>query len=167
MQNSSPWIGLVTAIIALFTSVISLVTSCDNYKKTNQIMEKVEDLRNCRNEVVVNISEPKDGAQIPTITDVLGKSTLHSNCRYVFLIAKDFSSTEGTRWKVVDITQLQNDGRWSGRVRLDHIPSGEKVSLVAYVTGNAGAYQPMQILNSPPDFGMPSNFIKVTVRSSE
>lgn len=160
MKTLTKWIALITGVTALVASVGSLTKSCQTERKTDQISAEIEELKNCRNEVVVDIGSPKKGEQVPAEVDVSGTSTVHPTCRYVFLIAQDVPPT-GRRWKILDIPQLQNDGTWTGKVRLDYVSVGTEVTIVAHVTGNSRAYKPQQILSAPPDHGMPSNFVTV------
>ena len=161
MEIITKWIALITGLTALITSVTSLITSCENAKKTEQIVEEVRELKNCRYEVVVNICNPGEGDQVPKQIDIIGTSTVHPTCRYVFLFAQDVLPTGVRRWKVVDVPQLQNNGKFAGTALLDYVPLGQKVTLVAHITGNSKAYKPHQVLYSAPDYGMPSNFVNV------
>ncbi|ETW97149.1 MAG: hypothetical protein ETSY1_23835 [Candidatus Entotheonella factor] len=121
---------------------------------------KLEALKNCRGEIVVSVNQPQQNAQVKREVDVSGTSTVHEICRYIFLILRDVSSP-GLPWKIVDIVQVNTNGRWAGKIVLDGFPIGTEVEIEARGIGRSDAYTIGEPLPVPPEKGVPSNIIHV------
>jgi hypothetical protein len=115
----------------------------------------------CVGKVSVSIDDPKDGDHVPFNVAVRGTSTIHNECRYVFIIARNVSKS-GQYWYIADIVQVDTYGRWRGKVFLDkiHVEIQEEVELHAIVNAEPKIYKVDQPRQSLPG-GARSNTVHV------
>lgn len=165
MGLSTKWIGLITkwvelavAIVALVTAIVSLCTSARNSAELAAQKKRIAHLERCPVEVVID--EPKDGDHVSPEVNVSGLCSIHETCRYAFVIVRG-TVAPANYWKVSGLFQVNKDGKWKGKVLLDHIPTGEEVAIEARVTDNPKAYVVGQRLSLPPEKGAPSNIVHV------
>jgi len=141
------WISLIASIIALITAIVSLATSLRN-------AEKIASIVPCPVEVTIN--EPQTGDHVSAEFDVSGTSTIHDECKYVFIVVRGTSVI----WEITDISQVDKRGQWLGKAQLN-IPIGMETKIHALVSNRPDTYRSGQILSSPPVKGVSSNIIKV------
>ena len=166
-------LAAIAGIIALVTAVVQRQTAEDQSIQLAQLIaelaeqrdeldeqgETLEDIRNCRGEIVIGIDEPTSGDQVTSQLHVSGTGTIHQTCRYVFIFVRDISLPA---WKVTDLVQVNTNGQWAGLARLDgFVPAGGQANIEARGTAQSDAYVINAILAAPPERGVPSNLVRV------
>lgn len=160
MERVTMWITLAVALIGLVTALISLWISQGSIDELSAQKVELAAIKDCHGEVAISIEEPQDGGQVSSKVNVIGSSTPHETCRYVFVAVHD-ASKPGQGWKISDLTQVNKTGRWTAKVRLNEFTLGTEVEIDARVSAQPKAYVVGQHLSVPLERGVPSNIIHV------
>ncbi|MBI1745338.1 MAG: hypothetical protein HYR55_01970 [Acidobacteria bacterium] len=178
------WIKLSGAIVALLAAIIGLIISIINFsniakqekksvlqqeelakqQKSSVLQQEelakqqksIERFESCYGEVIINIIDPQDGDQVSSSIDIKGTATIHDRCRYVFIVVRDKNSQV---WRVTDLLQVNINGTWAGKAKLDDIPVGGEAEISAIIIAQPKAYPVGEHFSVPPDRGVPSNFV--------
>ena len=90
--------------------------------------------------------------------DVRGTCTIHDRCRYVYIIVREEACQA---WRVTDLVQVNTDGRWTGKAKLDNVSVGSKAEVSALIVAQPQEYIVNAFLRGPPDKGVPSNIVYI------
>lgn len=148
----------IISLIALVTASISLVGVFINRCELKKQEEEIKTIIPCS--VEIKIRDPKDGDQVPSQVDVIGMSTVHEECQYVFIFVRG-AEPPANYWRVTDLVQVNTNGQWAGKALLDEVPIGTEATIEARVAVDPQSYRTGQRLSIPPTKGARSSQVRV------
>ena len=161
-KEAREWLALGLSFVSLLLSLFGLGKWSQTKNELQDQKGQLERLENCQEkEIGIEIEPPEGGLQVrASSVEIGGTSTLHEQCRYVFLIVRGVSNRS---WNVADLVQVNRDGRWNAMANLDRagVRAGEQFEVDARVTAQPSVYRIGQILPTPAQRGVPSNIIRL------
>lgn len=155
-----------TAVIALINSVVGLWLAIEQRmkqnitdKKVEKTVRDIEELRDCRGEITLDIVQPSKGDHLRSLPlSVSGTATPHEFCYHVFVFTRN-ASRAGAKWFVAGQAQVSPSGTWDVPIGLDGVNVGDLVEIDARVTSDPSAYGLHQTINHAPNRGVRSNIV--------
>lgn len=143
-------VALITAILALTTSILNIYYTFFTNKKQEQ---EIQELAECAG-TVAKITEPLSGGDVADPFYVNGSATPSRTCNYIFVFLRDRSRIS---WKVIDLVQSDASGKWAAVAQVgDYLLVGVEAEVAIRVSRLPNDYTVGTQLSSPPNRGNPS-----------
>jgi hypothetical protein len=141
--------------LALSTAIVSLITAVLGLSKACEVGRSLRTVTAC-SDLSVWIERPQDGQKVAQSMVAEGTASTHEACRSVHLFVR-VTRPHGAEYVVTDSVQVDQAGRWKGRLDFSEVQIGQTAQVEARLTNRYGSYRPGDRIGLPPDRGVGSN----------